>query len=134
MLNRLTDANHGEGFAVIFQNAKRVPPVAIPEASLDAIVSALIENSRQAGASRIGFTIERTGDVIRLIAADDGPGIPKPDRERIFEPFFTTRRATGGSGLGLPIIKSLVEATGGTLCLDDTERGARFVIELPLAE
>ncbi|WP_332310561.1 sensor histidine kinase [Alteripontixanthobacter muriae] len=64
--------------------------------------------------------MERTGNAILRIAEDNGPGIPKADRKRIFEPFFTTRRATGGSGLGLPIIMSLVEAAGGTLSLDDT--------------
>lgn len=64
---------------------------------------------------------------------DNGPGIAKADRPRIFEPFFTTRRASGGSGLGLPIIKSLIEAAGGSLALVDSNSGAAFVLELPLA-
>lgn len=134
VLKRLSDANRSEGFAITIENAEGAPSVAVPEASLDAITNTLIENSRQAGASRIGFRVETIGEVIRLTAEDDGPGIPISDRKRIFEPFFTTRRATGGSGLGLPIIKSLVEAAGGTLSLDHTEGGARFAIELPPAE
>jgi signal transduction histidine kinase len=71
--------------------------------------------------------------VVRIIVSDDGPGIPAADRQRIFEPFFTTRRASGGSGLGLSIVKSLIEAAGGTLLLADGEGGASFILTLPLA-
>lgn len=103
------------------------------EASLDAIVTALIENSRQAGANRIAFHIEAKEDLICLSAKDDGIGIPAADRNRVFEPFFTTKRASGGSGLGLPIVKSLVEAAGGDLRLEDSEAGAHFSLDLPVA-
>lgn len=130
LLERLSRSNCGDGFDIANDVAEDTPIVAVPEASFDAIASALIENSRQAGASRISFTTKLSDHLILLIVEDNGPGIPKADRERILEPFFTTRRASGGSGLGLPIIKSLIEAAGGTLSLDDTDGGARFVIEL----
>ena len=68
-----------------------------------------------------------------MSAKDDGVGIPAADRNRVFEPFFTTRRASGGSGLGLPIVKSLVEAAGGALHLEDSEAGAQFSLDLPIA-
>lgn len=54
VLKRLCDANRSEEFAITTECAERMPPVAIPDASLDAVASALIENSRQVGASRIG--------------------------------------------------------------------------------
>ena len=72
-----------------------------------------------------------------ITIADDGPGIAPSDRARVFEPFFTTRRASGGSGLGLPIVLSLVDAAGGELQLDESEAdgegGARFVLTVPVA-
>ncbi|MEL7728089.1 ATP-binding protein [Citromicrobium bathyomarinum] len=134
VLNRLADAARSPEFDVTTRIANNMAALAIPEASLDAIASALIENSRQAGATRIAFTAQDSDGTVTIRAQDNGPGIPSADRERIFEPFFTTRRATGGSGLGLPIIRSLVEATGGSLHLEASEQGAVFVIELPVTE
>ena len=132
ILKCLADAMRSAGFEVLIECASDLPRVAIGEASLDAIVSAFIENSRQAGASRIVMRAETAEGMVRLTARDDGCGIPAADRKRIFEPFFTTRRETGGSGLGLPIVRSLVEAAGGKLRLEDSERGAHFRIDLPV--
>ena len=133
ILNRLADAYQADGFAVAATLPDSLPLLAIRDASLDAIASALIDNSRQAGASRVRFTAEQRGGAVRITVADNGPGIAEADRTRIFEPFFTTRRASGGSGLGLPIIKSLIEAAGGSLALADSESGATFALKLPLA-
>lgn len=133
ILNRLADAYQADGFAVAATLPHRVPLLAIRDASLEAIASALIDNSRQAGASRVRFTAGQRGGAVQITVADNGPGIAEADRTRIFEPFFTTRRASGGSGLGLPIIKSLIEAAGGSLALVDSESGAAFTLELPQA-
>jgi two-component system nitrogen regulation sensor histidine kinase NtrY len=60
---------------------------------------------------------------------DNGIGLPQ-DRARLFEPYVTTRAK--GTGLGLPIVKKIVEEHGGTLHLEDAEgRGARAVLRLP---
>lgn len=133
ILNRLADAYRAEGFAVAATLPDGLPLLAIRDASLEAIASALIDNSRQAGASQVSFFADQGADAVRIRVTDNGPGIAKADRVRIFEPFFTTRRATGGSGLGLPIIKSLIEAAGGSLALVESDSGAAFELELPLA-
>jgi two-component system sensor histidine kinase FlrB len=65
----------------------------------------------------------------QIVVSDNGPGVPAHIRERIFEPFFTTRAR--GNGIGLSIVKSVVEAQGGSVCLADSACGATFVIELP---
>ena len=65
----------------------------------------------------------------QIVVSDDGPGVPEHIRDRIFEPFFTTRMR--GNGIGLAIVKSVVEAHGGRVCLADSARGATFVIDLP---
>jgi two-component system nitrogen regulation sensor histidine kinase NtrY len=64
-----------------------------------------------------------------ILIEDNGIGLPE-DRARLFEPYVTTR--SKGTGLGLPIVKKIIEEHGGTLHLEDAEgRGARAVIRLP---
>jgi len=65
----------------------------------------------------------------QIIVSDNGPGVPAHIRGRIFEPFFTTRAR--GNGIGLSIVKSVVDAHGGNVYLADSNNGARFLIELP---
>jgi signal transduction histidine kinase len=138
VLRRHADAC-AAGFAVASDLPPGFPPLAVPEPALDAIVGALIDNARQAGAQRIAFAAQTHSDrrLASIAVTDDGPGIAPSDRARVFEPFFTTRRASGGSGLGLPIVLSLVAAAGGALRLDESAvdggGGARFVLELPMA-
>jgi len=76
-------------------------------------------------------------DLIAIRIADNGTGLP-PDRARLFEPYVTTREK--GTGLGLPIVKKIIEEHGGTLTLQDAEpfapgahRGAMADIRLPRA-
>jgi two-component system sensor histidine kinase ChvG len=70
--------------------------------------------------------------MLRICVDDDGAGVPAEHRARLFERFFTTDKENG-TGLGLPIVRVVVEALGGTASFDaDYAPGARFVIELPL--
>jgi signal transduction histidine kinase len=72
---------------------------------------------------------ERDGAVV-LAVEDSGPGVPPAIRERIFEPFFTTKES--GSGLGLPLVHSIVLQHQGSISLQDGRTGgARFVMEFP---
>jgi two-component system sensor histidine kinase FlrB len=68
----------------------------------------------------------------QIVVSDNGPGVPQHLRERIFEPFFTTRAR--GNGIGLAIVKSVVEAHQGSVSLEESARGATFVIDLPAEE
>lgn len=71
---------------------------------------------------------------VQIGVEDDGPGVPAEHRSRLFERFFTTDKEHG-TGLGLPIVRVVVEALGGTVALDARHApGARFVVELPRAE
>lgn len=67
---------------------------------------------------------------IKMLISDDGKGISEANASRIFRPFFTTARDQGGSGLGLTIIKSLIEAHGGTIEFVSHVKGASFLIKL----
>ncbi|WP_242392344.1 two-component system sensor histidine kinase NtrB [Anaeromyxobacter oryzisoli] len=63
---------------------------------------------------------------------DDGPGVAPGDREKLFTPFFTTK--PNGTGLGLATVHRIVEAHGGRIAVEsEPGRGARFVVEVPLA-
>jgi two-component system nitrogen regulation sensor histidine kinase NtrY len=67
---------------------------------------------------------------VRLGVADDGPGIPAPDREKLFVPHFSTKKR--GSGLGLAIVSRIVQEHQGAIRVEDNPpRGARFVLEFP---
>jgi len=86
---------------------------------------------------RVVVRLEQRPQVIRLTVDDNGPGFP-PDRAKLFEPYVTTRAR--GTGLGLPIVKKIVEEHGGRIRLedaapldDDGHRGARVVVTLPSA-
>lgn len=66
---------------------------------------------------------------LRLWVADDGAGVPVELRDSLFEPFITAR--TGGSGLGLALVREIAQAHGGKVALVETPKGARIEMELP---
>ncbi|MBF0562387.1 MAG: PAS domain S-box protein [Alphaproteobacteria bacterium] len=69
--------------------------------------------------------------MIRLEVADSGEGINDSVRERIFDPFFTTKGTGKGSGLGLSVVKGIVDDMGGTIAVESGGDGTRFIIVLP---
>jgi signal transduction histidine kinase len=95
-----------------------------------------VKNAIDALQGRSGTIILRVGaeegrGEVRVI--DDGPGVAKDLRRTLFEPGITTKR--GGWGIGLALARRVVEdAHQGALLLEPTERGACFLIRMPLAE
>jgi len=74
----------------------------------------------------------RAGSRVTITVADRGVGIDPGDLPRVFDPYFTTKR--GGTGLGLPITKNIVEGLGGTIGVTSAPgRGTEIRIELPIA-
>jgi signal transduction histidine kinase len=130
---RLADAYRFAGFEVEGEVLQTVPPVAVPAATMEAVLSVLLENSRQAGAGRTRIVGTSDGARVSLAVSDDGPGIAPADRARLFEPFFTTRRTEGGTGLGLAIARSLLTAAGATITLTSVGE-TTFLIDLPISE
>ncbi len=71
------------------------------------------------------------GAHISILVADTGAGIANPDLSRVFDPYFTTKR--GGTGLGLPIAKNIVDGLGGTIAVASAAgRGTEIRIDLPV--
>src|SRR5262249_57235422 len=80
---------------------------------------------------------EVAGDRARIWVEDQGPGIPHDDRVRVWEPYVRLKRdvesATGGSGIGLSVVRELVSMHGGRTRAESAPGGgARLVIEFPL--
>jgi two-component system NtrC family sensor kinase len=71
---------------------------------------------------------------IVIEVADNGPGISPNLRSRVFDPFFTTKPMGVGTGIGLSVSRGIVEAHGGSLNLVPSERGASFLVRLPLRD
>ncbi len=90
------------------------------------VLTQLVHNAAEHGATEVTLLATQH----RLAVTDNGPGISAGNRDRVFDPFFTTRREAGGTGMGLSIVRSLVEARGGRIRLDENETGATFVIAL----
>jgi signal transduction histidine kinase len=130
---RIADALSDRDVRVLLDLPANLSSVVLPESTVEAVLTTLVENSRQAGAREVRISGETRDGVVRLSIADDGPGVAKADRDRLFEPFFTTRRAAGGTGLGLSIARSLVEAHGGAIVLAPTTKGTAFEVSLPRA-
>ncbi|MBD3298795.1 MAG: response regulator [candidate division Zixibacteria bacterium] len=76
-------------------------------------------------------------ECVRIAISDDGPGIPENLIDRIFEPFYTSKKSDKkrGSGLGLSVVKTVVEDHGGTVTVDSTVGvGTTFYVQLPVRE
>jgi len=109
----------------------------LPEALLDArrirqVVLNLVLNASEAMPNGGTLTVRTEARAQSVIAhfEDTGRGVPPEVGQKVFEPFYTTKR--GGSGLGLAVSRTIVEAHGGRLTFEPLNPGTRFTVELPL--
>jgi signal transduction histidine kinase len=96
------------------------------ETQLSRVVSNLVDNALRYAASMVELSVRQDGQQVVISVADDGPGIPEPERERIWERFARLdddRSRAGGGGLGLAMVRELTAAHGGTVSV--TSRPAR---------
>ncbi|OEZ60304.1 ATP-binding protein [Duganella sp. HH105] len=84
---------------------------------------------------QLTVSVTRSFQKAMISVSDTGPGIPEAIRNHLFEPFFTTKPQGQGLGLGLAISEQIIREFGGMLLVESTTAGgARFIIELPIAE
>jgi len=114
--------------------------VVMPPSEFQQIFTNLLTNARDAVLSpdskrqQIEVQTFREGDRGLLRVVDHGPGVPAQYQDRLFEPFFTTKAPGSGVGLGLPIVRNLVEVRGGSVRLVPEDDGVTMVeVGLPLS-
>ena len=103
---------------------------------LERLVANLVSNAVRHAATRVQVTVDEHDGFVTLAVSDDGPGIPAEDRDRIYERFTRLDngrgRDSGGAGLGLSIVRAVVDAHGGTIVNRAAPSGgAEFVVTLP---
>jgi two-component system, NtrC family, C4-dicarboxylate transport sensor histidine kinase DctB len=111
-----------------------LPPVRGVESHLRHLLLSLVVNAKQALAGRteghILLAAEQHGPSIHLSVEDDGPGLPPDERARVFEAFQTSRE--GSLGIGLTVVRWLIERQGGQVSLEAGRLGGvRAVVVLP---
>jgi signal transduction histidine kinase len=109
-------------------------PMRMSEENAAIILSNLADNAARHGSSRLDVSAVRQGDVLLVKVADDGEGVSPNNRAQIFDSFFTTRRESGGTGMGLAIVRAMLDAHGGAIRLVESETGTAFELTVPVAD
>jgi signal transduction histidine kinase len=117
------------------RNYAELPSVPIYVDELNQVWTNLIHNAVQAlgGDGEIGIESRLDEPWVEVTVEDNGPGIAPEIAERIFEPFFTTKTRGEGTGLGLGIVKQIVEKHGGRIDVVSRPGCTRFTVRLPVA-
>lgn len=123
------------GSAIIDEPGKELN-ACIDEVRLRQSVLALLQNARRYGGPMISVSVKDNGPSCIIAVEDNGPGLTAAEKSQAFDRFFRGSNASGqgieGSGLGLPVVKSIVEAHEGMVHLEDgSEGGLRVVIDIP---
>jgi len=134
LLESLQADSEEAGHDVTVQGEMQTPYPAHPLA-LKRLLSNLIENAIKYGA-RASVTVEDKAAQLRIVVADEGPGIPEEQLEQVFEPFYriegSRSRDTGGVGLGLSVARDIARAHGGELVVRNrVSGGLEAVLTLP---
>ncbi|MGW2252728.1 sensor histidine kinase [Kitasatospora sp. NPDC001660] len=126
------------GVRLVLAPAAHLPDAVVDARALVTVLGNLIDNAVDAlgGGGRVDVSLAAAGSTLLLQVADSGPGVPEELREQVFEEGWSSKDAPAHRprGLGLAMVRRLVERTGGRIVLDAGPLGgARFTVELPEA-
>ncbi len=138
VLQRFADEAHRRGVRL---NAVCDPAeLTLPQAALEEVLENLVENAFKYGctepAPRIDVSCRFAKGVLEIVVMDNGKGIPRESHEKAFEPFRRLEPDVAeGSGMGLVAVRRALGRHGGVVSIDpQSERGAKFVVRLPLGD
>lgn len=130
-----------EGMRLDVDLAEELPAVRIDENAMTLVLLNLVDNAVKYASEgkELRVSLRQEGDRVLLEVRDRGPGIAPEERERIFERFYRARTVRGrpvrGSGIGLSLVKHIVEAHGGGVSVDsDLGKGSTFTVWIPVAD
>lgn len=128
----------GKGVTVTTELSSRPAAVEADRARIGQVIRNLLENAvtHTPPGGSVSVAVRKTGDRVLVIVTDTGPGIPTEHLPYVFERFYradrSRARATGGAGLGLAIVRQIVEAHDGTVTAENAPAGgARLIVSLP---
>ena len=121
------------GATLRFAPGDDLPRIRANAVEIEQVFVNLLRNALESRRSAMVDVETRAVDgLVQIAVTDDGEGIPLEARKQIFESFYSTKRATGGIGLGLAIVRRIVTDHGGEIRLEDPPTsGACFIVELP---
>lgn len=125
---------------VVVQNMSSELAISLPEGNLHQILYNLVANALEASPAGGQVTVWAASDDVSLTIAieDEGEGIPPEFRDQVFAPFFTTKaddNTRSGMGMGLSVVKSVVESIGGRVEFESTPGvGTKFRVVLPYTD
>ncbi len=132
---------HAAGIALAFEASDPLPPIQMDGALMERAVANLVSNAIEHTPSggTISVSTALMAGTHRLEVRDTGEGIAPSEYERVWEPFYradpsrtrASRATDAGAGLGLAIVRGVVEAHGGTVVLTSSAAGSTFTIALP---
>lgn len=97
------------------------------------VLSHLTDNAVRHNAKNVRLQAVAAEASVKVTVSNDGDPISEPNREKIFDAFFTTRRDTGGTGMGLSIVRAVMSSHGGSIRLVPTTEGVTFELQFPAA-
>jgi signal transduction histidine kinase len=123
-----------KGVAVELDLEADLPEVQGSVSDLNRVWFHLLDNALDAAteSGRITIDAARTEDGVVVRFVDDGPGIPQERQEQVFEPFFTTKDVGEGRGLGLDVVRTVVQSHRGTVDLSSVPGRTEFRVVLPV--
>ena len=108
-------------------------------AGLERMVRNLVDNAVRHAAGEVDLSVREIDGFALVAVDDDGEGVPPSDRERVFDRFVRLDEARsrdgGGAGLGLAIVRAVVDRHGGEVSIGEAELGGAYVeVRLPIAK
>jgi len=124
-----------KGITLVQQLSGNVPDIMADPVKLEQVLLNLVINAVQAmeGGGVLTIRTGTDGPACRVCVSDTGKGIPRDILAKIFDPFFTTKDPGEGTGLGLSVSKAIIEQHKGEIQVETSEKGATFIVRLPLS-
>lgn len=122
------------GIHIEFNIMNALPKVMIDRDKIKQAILNILINGIEAmpDGGTLQVSAKYVGQEIAISCQDTGPGVPDEIRDKIFHLFYTTK--DGGTGIGLSFAQNIVQAHGGTMRLETSSRGSKFVIALPTSQ